>query len=176
MNLPLDFNSISLRLLADDCPLGGFSCGEKEIDEWVHRRALTRHQGYKARVKTAHDDESGDLLGLYSLTLILERERELRSSDLFKSFIQNGYIPTLHFEYLGVCQTIQNGGLGKYLTLDAIAIFADMAEHTGIPLLTLFPLTERLRAYYGERNFVSYGSNGRMMMSAETAIRLRDGG
>jgi len=175
VSLPLDFNKITLHPLAADCPLEGFSCGEPGIDDWVRKKALPRHNAFKARVTAAHDD-SGRLLGLYSLTLILERERDLRSSEGLRAFIQFGHIPTLHFEYLAVRQSIQNGGLGSYLTLDAICHFADMAERTGIPILTLQPLTKRLATYYGERNFVPYGSSGRMMMSAETAIRLRDDG
>ena len=175
MSLPLDFNKITLNPLAADCSLGGFSCGEPDIDDWVSKKALARHVAFKARVTAAHDDATR-LLGLYSLTLVLERERDLRSSEGLKAFIQYGHIPTLHFEYLAVCQSIQNGGLGKYLTLDAICHFADMAERTGLPLLTLQTLNPKLIAYYGERNFVSYGSGGRMMMSAETAIKLRDGG
>jgi hypothetical protein len=86
-----------------------------------------------------------------------------------------GMFPALHLEFVGVCEPYKKQGLGSLLMMDAITTFGHIAEKAGIPILTLYPLNKALIPYYADRNFLPYGPGDGMMMSAETAIKLRDG-
>lgn len=125
---------------------------------------------------TAHEEGAEQPIGLYSLTLVLERTREMARAHDVRRWTRNGFFPALHLEYLGVCEEWQGQGLGSFMMMDVVSTFCLLAEKTGIPVLTLYPLNPELRPYYAERNFVPYGSGTGMVMKAETAFRLRDGG
>jgi len=161
--------------LSDACRLDAFRCGEPLIDDWARRHALDRHNRFKARVVTCHDGETGALVGLYSLTLVLEQVREMKRAHDVTRWATNGVFPALQLEYLGVCERHKRLGIGSFLTMDAVTTFSRLAETTGVPVLTLQPLNADLVPYYRDRNFLPYGRGGGMMMLAETAIRLRDG-
>ncbi|MBA4001069.1 GNAT family N-acetyltransferase [Brevundimonas sp.] len=164
------------RPLADDCPLHKFQCGEDLIDQWAKKKALVGHSRFKARVMTFHAGEDPEPLGLYSLTLVLESEKEIRKTRDVTRWTRDGLFPALHLEYLGVCRKAQGQGLGTFMMMDVIAGFRQIAEKAGVPILTLRPLNPQLTPYYEKRNFICYGVSGGMMMSNETAIRLTDGG
>ncbi len=132
---------------------------------------------FKARVITAHEtDGQAEPIGLYSLTLVLEKERDMRKALDVNRWTLNGMFPALNLEFLGVCEPFKKQGLGGLLMMDAITTFSHLAEKAGIPILTLYPLKKDLVPYYRDRNFLPYGPGDGMMMSAETAIKLRDGG
>lgn len=121
---------------------------------------------------TYHVGETPRLLGLYSLTLVLESERDIRKSTDVSRWTTRGLFPALHLEFLGVCKEHQGKGLGSFMMMEAISTFRSMAEKAGVPILTLRPLKADLERYYADRNFIPYGQNGNMMMSAKTALAL----
>lgn len=168
----VDFELVRARPLESGCNLGSFSCGEKAIDDWVRTHAMVRHNRFRSRVVTFHEGDDPNPLGLFSMKMVLEQEKEVRTSMDIKAWVRNACFPALHLEYLGVCNKHRSQGLGSYMLLEVIERFCVIAEMTGVPALTLQPLNPALRDYYLARNFVDYGRNGGMLISSETAISL----
>lgn len=168
----IDYASVAARPLDHVCNLHGFECGEAIIDDWAHRRCMTMHDRYRARVVTYHVGEDINPVGLFSLKLVIEHERQVRTSFNPTPWLNNAHFPALHLEYLGVCRHHQNQGLGTFMLMEAIEKFCVMAETAGVPVLTLQPLNENLRPFYKARNFVDYGTDGGMLLTAQTALEL----
>lgn len=168
----VDLERVAARPLDHNCNLGSFSCGERSIDDWVQSQAMVRHERFRSRVVTYHEDDDLTPRALYSLKMVLEHEKEVRKTFDVKAWVSNARFPALHLEYLGVCKDHQGQGLGSVILLDAISKFCTVAQLTGVPVLTLQPLNPELRRYYGARNFVDYGRNGGMLIRAETAMKL----
>lgn len=166
---------MTTRPLEAACPLSRFDCDEATINTWARKEASPRHEKFKARVVTCHDGDGAEPIGLYSLMLVLEKEKAIRKTSDVSRWVRDGFFPALHFEYLGVAKSHQGHGVGRFLTTDAIIAFSYLAEKIGVPVMTLRPLNRELTPFYAARNFVPYGNENQMMMSAETAIRLRDG-
>lgn len=168
----IDLTLVASRPLDGDCNVEGFCCGEDALDSWLRRRALKHHAAYRSRIVTYH--QSGEMLGFYSLKLVLEKERDVRQHFDPRAWTTSARFPALHLEFLGVCAKHQKQGLGTFMLMEALDVFCIMAETTGVPAMTLTPLGPDLREYYEQRQFTSYGSNGGMLMTAQTAIELRD--
>jgi hypothetical protein len=168
----LDLERVSARSLGYDCNLESFSCGEHSIDDWVRKDALVQHERFRSRVVTYHEDEDPNPRGVYSLKIVLESEKEVRKTLDVRRWVTYARFPALHLQYLGVCSNHKSQGLGSYILMDVLDKFCLLAEMTGVPVLTLQTLNPDLKEYYGARNFVEYGRNGGMLISAETALKL----
>lgn len=153
--------------------LESFTCGEQEIDKWLRKHALQKHSGYKARVCTFAEVPGSPILGFYSLRIVLEQERELRKTFDVAGWANKGSFPALHLEYLAVRKSHHGVGLGRFMMAEVQEKFCEVAELTGVPMLTLRPLNEALVPYYKDRGFVPYGRNGSMMLDARKALRAR---
>lgn len=169
----IDYSSVASRPLDHVCNLHGFSCGEAVIDDWVRRDCMVMHERYRSRVVTYHDGDDVNPIGLFSLKLVLEHEKQVRKSPLDPGpWLTNAYFPTLHLEYLGVCRNHQGLGMGKFMLMEVVERFCVLTEAVGVPALTLQPLDESLRPFYAARNFIDYGSDGGMLLTAQTALAL----
>jgi len=169
----VDFERVISCPLEAGRNLSDFSCGVSAIDDWLSRKGHVLHSKFRSRIVTYRHDDEQDVLGFYSLKIVLEREKEVRTTFDARPWVLNATFPALHLEFVGVCARHQGQGLGTYMLMECIERFCMIAETTGVPALTLQPLTPELRPYYAARNFVEYGSSGGMLLTAQTALALR---
>ena len=147
---PLDLRSARIIPLLDQNALCGFSCGEEQIDHWVVR-CCDLHDRNRARVFCAMQPAEPRAYGFYSLSMTGVLAKGLET-EITQNHNQNGFVPFIYIDYLGVQREFQRQGLGTLLLIDALKRCADVAKNVavyGVALHSLTPRTTKLYEKYG---------------------------
>ena len=135
--------------LAPQHKLGGFSCGEPVLDEWLARRALANQLSGASRtfVSTNGDDE---VMGYYALAAGVVAHR-----DATRSVRHNmpDPVPVLVLARLAVDTRAQGIQLGAALLQDAVKRAVAVSLHAGVRALLVHALSERARRFYEHYGF-----------------------
>lgn len=173
--MPLDLGLLEYRPLADNCPRGGFRCGEPDLDKWFLKNACKRHNAHTCRVTTVHLADAPEPIGFYAMALVLESDRYLSGDGPIRNRVINKLYPAVHLEYLAVDRTYQTAGVGTDMMGRVLRTYLKAVLDIGVPVLTLAPLTPKLMTFYeglGFRVYAKHIGERRMMLPAQTVLDM----
>ena len=129
-----------------------FTCGEPALDEYLRRYAGQSERTGIGRTFVAVPESERRVVGFYTLTA---------GSVAFESLPDAGArlpryaVPVAHVARLGVCRSVQGGGLGGALLVDALGRVAHAAESLGIHAVEVRAKSEAARRFYERFELVS---------------------
>jgi GNAT superfamily N-acetyltransferase len=126
-------------------------------------------------VTTAHLGDNPDVVAFYSLKITLEDERLLAPANPLKDWAAQRVFPSLHLEWLAVAEPFQGKKIGTVIMGRVLETFRDAVLETGLPVLTLVPINERVRTFYAGLGFDAYAAHkGRrnMMLPAQSVLDM----
>ena len=137
-----------IRPLDASCSVEGFDCGERELNEWLRRRALVNHlQGH---TKTHVVCRGDDVVAFYAIA-----PGSAIRDDAPRSVGHEGprSIPVVLLARLGVDVREQGQGLGAALLKDAIQRASVAAKSVGGRALLVHAKHDRARSFYEHFGF-----------------------
>lgn len=150
----------------------GFTCTNREITDWVRKRASNDHAPGVMHVTCAVPDGSARPIGFYAISTVAEEVANLPGRR-YLSFRAGRHFPALHLVWLATDKAFQNRGLGKLMMGEVIREFAHIGERAGIPHLVLTPAAQdkdKLEAFYSRLGFEPYKDGESMYLSIEKAL------
>ena len=176
---PLDLSEVSVSPLTNDHVVNAFACGRKVIDEFLKRKALRCADRCELAVFAATMPQSRICLGYYALQVGSDTVPESREHK--KSYLGAGEysaFPAVELKFLGVDETYQGQGLGKYLLMDAMDRVYDITQNAGLYAMTLQPLDPEATAFYERAGFERYaeatGREPKLMYTIGTMRKMRE--
>jgi GNAT superfamily N-acetyltransferase len=153
------------ELLDPHHELAGFSSGEKELDDWLKRRALANQESGASRTYVVLADNR--VIAYYALAngSVMAREAPGRVRRNMPD-----PIPVMVLGRLAVDQAWQGKGLGAALLRDAILRTLQAAEIAGIRAILVHALHETAAAFYRHAGFTpAPGSHTVLMLTLNDA-------
>jgi GNAT superfamily N-acetyltransferase len=153
-NSTLDLQKIHIRPLTGSCGIEKFRCGEREIDQWVARKAKQLHLENKTRIFCARQVGNGTILGFFDLSFSSRAVPNLHQKD--ESFYRGG-VPLVYINYLAVLRSYQGQKLGTMLLINALQKAHSVALNVAFYGVALKSLNERTTALYMRHGFAPRG-------------------
>ncbi len=148
-------------------PLEAFTCGNKEMDQWLHRHALDNEAIGVSRTNVLTDGDA--VIGYYTLTGTSAEQSDLPRS-LRKGTPQSVDQPGVLLARLAVASERQNQGLGTRLMVDAVRVAAEVGERVGCRFIAIDPISDRARETYLGWGFAEVPGDRRMYLPLSQAI------
>lgn len=139
----------SIEILAPHHNRSGFSCGDRELDEYL-RRFASQHAKTKVS-RTYVASEGSTILGFYSLAMSAIRKNQLPGQ--YQARLPNFPLPVARLARLAVDQRYQKRGLGELLLADALYRCLRLSEEIGMVGVIVDAKNEQSRAYYERYEF-----------------------
>ena len=136
--------------LGEEHDLGGFSCGNKSLDDWLRIHALENQRRNLSRTLVLVDD-GGVVVGYYALSM-----GGVAKDDLPRNLGRGlpGYqIGMVLLARLAIGARHQGEGLGRDLMVDAIIHAAAAGQHAAARFIAVDPIDESARRFYGRFGF-----------------------
>lgn len=161
---------IRIEPLRADHGTEGFSCGNAALDDWFRRTARQHLRKGISRTYVAIDDETGHLLGFYSLTV---GEAE---SGTFPAAAAKGLPRKLPIALLGrlaVSSSMQGRGIGGMLLVDALQRIVGVATQVGIAAILVDAKDRKAAEFYRHHGFEKLpDAPNKLVLLVRTAARL----
>lgn len=179
-NPEIKLPTVHYKPLSDD-PREAFSCGVAEIDKWF-KGCQSHHNKFRHRVTTVHNSDDGSIVAFYALSIKLESERMLTSSD--KSAWRDSFNSSdqkficLNLDYLAVASAHQRKFVGTVVMGRVIEEFANIAMSCGIEIMTGSAISTKIFQFYQRLGFKQYGFSQhtpQMFLPALSAIDVVKG-
>ena len=140
--------------------LGGFSCGEPSLDDWLRRRALLNQTTGASRTFVV-TDESGQVLAYHALAA-----GAVSHQDSPGSVRRNmpDPVPLMVLARLAVDKRLQGQQVGGALLQDALRRAVSVAQNIGVRALLVHALNDRARKFYSHYGFVPSPANPMTLM------------
>ena len=139
----IDFNKLSLRVLEEADDVSRFSCGEKEIDDFIHKVALD-FQNERLGVTYLCQYKS-ELVGFVTLSMADLRKEKMRVEDRLPIGREN--YPALQISQLAVCEELQSKRIGTYLCDFCLDKAIKFSERVGCRFLVLNAIRKAMKFY-----------------------------
>ncbi len=147
----------------------GFTCGDQEIDQFLHERAASEQKLRLSQVYVSTDFQ-GDVLAYFTLSPITVRVDPALLTKLGTGGVPYPSIGGFLLGRLGVQEKLQHQGVGEALVMRAAQIAKAEAEVVGGVFLAVDPKTDRLVAWYAKQEFVRLGTRTRRMVLPLRAV------
>lgn len=141
----MDLFSRPRKLSADDA-IEHFDCGQVDLNEWLHRHALTSQRSGMATVFVTRSLEMGNVVGYYALAAG-GVEHASAPARITKGVARHP-VPVILLTRLAVDTSTQGGGLGKSLLRDAVSRVDAAADEIGVRALLIHAKDEAARSFY----------------------------
>jgi GNAT superfamily N-acetyltransferase len=137
-------------ILAEDCQLDGFACGNENLDDWLRKRAFPNQVSGASRTYVVAEGKK--VAGYYCLA-----SGALEISDAPSSIRRNmpNPVPVAILGRLAVDKSFQGKGLGVALLQDAVGRTTQAGGIVGIRGLLVHALSIEVKAFYEHYGFVA---------------------
>jgi len=128
-----------------------FDCGHPFLNEYLKNFARQNHNKGIARAFVMVPEEGNPVIGYYTLSM-----GEIAFEDLpehLKKGLPRYPIPVARIGELAVDQTLQGGGLGPQLLLDAFGRVASASEEVAVWAVVTDPIDQRAAGFYQHHGF-----------------------
>lgn len=152
--------------------IDSFCSAEKQLDEWLKKRALKNERLMASRTFVVCD-ENNQVVGYYSLAVgsILHAE----AAGKIKRNMPNP-VPVMILGRLAVDKNVQGKGIGSALVKDAILRTIQASKIAGIKAILVHALDERVATFYEAKGFKrSPMSNLILMITLDDALHTIQG-
>jgi len=156
-----------LVLLTADHQLGGFDCGNAELDRWLVDHALASQKADLARTYLALD--GGAVVGYVSLTT-----GSIRHEAAPKRFVRGmprHPIPTILIARLAVDHRYQGRRLGSRLLAEALRVAVIVSDTAAARLLVVDAIDEQAAGFYRRWGFIDIPENPYRLFRKISEIR-----
>lgn len=126
--------------------VAAFDCGQVDLNEWLHRHALTSQRAGMSTVFVTTDVESGQVLGYYALAT--GGVENAAAPARVTQGVPRHPVPVLLLTRLAVDSSTQGRRVGRALLLNALARVNAAADEIGIRALLIHAKDEDARAFY----------------------------
>ena len=145
---------MTLRLLAPQAlaeahRLDHFSCGERALDDWLRRRALSNQTSGASRTFVVADPE-GHVYGYFALAAGAV-SHQLATGNIRRNMPDP--IPVMVLARLAVDQRAQGMKLGGALLKDALQRAVSVSQNAGVRALLVHALHDRAKGFYEHYGF-----------------------
>lgn len=135
----------------------GFTCGESQLNVFLHKHALANDSAGLGRTFVAVEPGSMRICGYFTMAAGSVRFDTI--PDHIKRRLPKYPIPTAHLAKLGLARDHQSKGLGSALLVEALRRAARASEYVGVYAVDVFALHEQARSFYLKYGFVSLTDN-----------------
>jgi predicted N-acetyltransferase YhbS len=126
--------------------LGGFDCGERSLDTWIHRYARHAEATQSAKVYVTTDGST--VIGYYALS-VGQVEPNKGTARLLKGQPTGHSVPVVILARLAVDSRHQGRGLGRSLLQNALLRCVHAAQAVGIRAIAVHAHAEATGFYEG---------------------------
>ncbi len=160
--------------LGDQHEVGSFSCGVKDLDEWLRAHALENQRRNLSRTFVLLDD-ANHVVGYYALTMGGVQKEAL--PPRYGRGLPGFDIGMVLLARFAIADTQQGLGLGRDLLIEAIERAADAGTQVAARFIAVDPIDEAARAFYGKFGFrqVEGDARGRMYLRIDEALAALGG-
>lgn len=151
--------------MSDGHILDGFTCGDDDMDAWLHGTARTATKAGTAAVTVCVHRDDG-VVGFFAMA-----SREIRGVDVSRN-ASGGLerIPATLLARLGLSAPLRGNGVGADLLLEALRVAVFASEAVGSRLIVVDAKNERLASWYEDLSFIRTRNNQlRLYMKMSTA-------
>jgi GNAT superfamily N-acetyltransferase len=165
---------VRVERLADRHEVGNFSCGAKDLDDWLSVHALDNQRRDLSRTFLLLDD-ADRVVGYYALTMGGVRKEALLTR--YGRGLPKFDIGMVLLARFAVADERQGQGLGRDLLIEAIERAADAGTHVAARFIAVDPIDEAARAFYAKFGFrlVEGDVEGRMYLRIDEALAALGG-
>ena len=127
-----------------------FESGGASLDRYLIERAVSNHIGDIARCYVCLDEQSGQILGYYTLSAVA-----IAHTNLPGKVRRNAPnpVPAVLLGRLAVDRSAQGQGLGRFLVRDAILSTLAAADRIGVRALLVHALHQEAASFYESIGF-----------------------
>lgn len=160
--------------LGDHHEVGNFSCGVKDLDDWLSVHALDNQRRDLSRTFLLLDD-ADHVAGYYALTMGGVRKESLPTR--YGRGLPKFDIGMVLLARFAIAEERQGQGLGRDLLIEAIERAADAGTHVAARFIAVDPIDEAARAFYAKFGFrlVEGDVEGRMYLRIDEALAALGG-
>lgn len=148
-----------------------FSCGNRELDRWLHQTAKQHgRKGISRSYVAVESNNKEKVIGFYSLT-VGEAETKTLPAAVAKTLPR--IIPIVLIGRLAVGADFQGHGFGGILLVDALRRTARVASEVGISAILVDAKDNKASAFYQHFGFQPLpDSSNRLVLPIATASNL----
>ncbi len=160
--------------LGDHHEVGNFSCGVKDLDDWLSVHAVDNQRRDLSRTFLLLDD-ADRVAGYYALTMGGVRKEALPTR--YGRGLPKFDIGMVLLARFAIADERQGQGLGRDLLIEAIERAADAGTHVAARFIAVDPIDEAARAFYAKFGFrlVEGDVEGRMYLRIDEALAALGG-
>jgi GNAT superfamily N-acetyltransferase len=165
---------VRVERLGDHHEVGNFSCGVKDLDDWLSVHALDNQRRDLSRTFLLLDD-ADRVVGYYALTMGGVRKEALPTR--YGRGLPKFDIGMVLLARFAIADERQGQGLGRDLLIEAIERAADAGTHVAARFIAVDPIDEAARAFYAKFGFrlVEGDVEGRMYLRIDEALAALGG-
>jgi GNAT superfamily N-acetyltransferase len=165
---------VRVERLEDHHEVGNFSCGVKDLDDWLRVHALDNQRRDLSRTFLLLDD-ADHVVGYYALTMGGVRKEALPTR--YGRGLPRFDIGMVLLARFAIADERQGQGLGRDLLIEAIERAADAGTHVAARFIAVDPIDEAARAFYTKFGFRRVGGDvgGRMYLRIDEALAALGG-
>jgi GNAT superfamily N-acetyltransferase len=142
-------SEFEIEKLRHEHDLRRFDCGNKALNDWLHRYSWTNQQSDSARTYVALAENR--VAGYYALTTGSVHRHE--SPERIAKGLANHPIGIVLLARLAVDNQQQGKGLGKALLFDALSRIEEAAEIVAVRAVMVHAIDEAARRFYEHFEF-----------------------
>jgi len=165
---------VRVERLGDHHEVGVFSCGVKDLDDWLSVHAVDNQRRDLSRTFLLLDD-ADRVAGYYALTMGGVRKEALPTR--YGRGLPKFDIGMVLLARFAIADERQGQGLGRDLLIEAIERAADAGTHVAARFIAVDPIDEAARAFYAKFGFrlVEGDVEGRMYLRIDEALAALGG-
>lgn len=149
--------------------VGAFTCGDAEIDRFLHDRAVIEQALRLSQVYVTVDADEA-VCGYFTLSPLTVRVDPSFLDSLGVGAVPYPSIGGFLLGRLGVATDLQGRGIGEALVMRAAQIAKREVEFVGGVFLAVDPKDDRLVQWYSRQAFVALGGRTRRMVLPLRAV------
>lgn len=143
--------------------VGSFTCGDKDIDDFLHHRAMVEQALKLSQIYVSSSSE-GNVLAYFTLSPVMVRVDSSLLQCLGVGSVPYPSIGGFLLGRLGVHRSLHRRGIGEALVMRAAQIAKHEAELVGGAFLAVDPKTDDLVRWYSKQDFFPLGGKTRRMI------------
>lgn len=147
-------DSFETELIQPGDPKSGFTCGQKDLDRYFKKHALTNEQlGVgKTFVLRGKGDEEPLIMGFYTLSMASVASSPI--AEVMEEKLPRYPMPVVLLGRLAVHSEAQGRGVGGFLLFDALERAMNSAQNVGCVGIIVDAKDENAASFYAKYGFV----------------------
>jgi len=139
----IDVTKIKIEILEEKHNLTDFSCGNKDIDDFIHKEAWT-FQNERLGVSYVFS-HNGKVVGFLTLSMADLRKEKMENEDRLQIGKEN--YPALQISQLATCKEHMEKGIGTYICDFCLSKALEFSKRIGCRLLVLNAVRDSIGFY-----------------------------